>query len=239
MTRSEEQEIKEIMKNEQELCVHYERRNKRPHTVHQLNWHPLIAHKITEMRKIATDSSTFRKLVEEVTTLICCEAMQRLELEEYVVETPICKTIGKRISGKKLVAVPILRAGLGMEDAVKMVVPKSRTGFIGLYRDEETLEPHEYFCKLPNGIAEREVFILDPMLATGGSASAAIQLVKDRGCKKISFLCIIAAPQGIDLLVDRHPDVEIFCGCIDRGLNKNGYIVPGLGDAGDRIYGTK
>ncbi|MBQ8992315.1 uracil phosphoribosyltransferase [Candidatus Saccharibacteria bacterium] len=238
MTKSEIKVLEEVLKHEQSLCVPYP--SVRPtHTTHVLSWHPLLMHKITEMRKKDTDSSTFRKLVEEVTTLICCEAMQHLELEEYVVETPICKTIGKRISGKKLVVVPILRAGLGMENAVKAVVPKSRTGIIGMYRDEKTLEPHVYFEKQPNGISEREIFILDPMLATGGSADAAIKLLKEKGCKKISFICIIAAPQGMDLLQKNHPDVELYIGCLDKGLNKDGYIVPGLGDAGDRIFGTK
>ena len=209
------------------------------HSTKCLQWHSLIRHKIDMMRSADTNSSEFRRLVEEVTTLICCEAMQKLEMEEYIISTPICETIGKRISGKKLVAVPILRAGLGMETAVKAVVPKSRTGFIGMYRDEETLEPIEYFCKLPKDVEDREVFILDPMLATGGSADAAIKLVKEKGCKKISFIYIIAAPQGIERLQDNHPDVELWIGCIDKGLNKNGYIVPGLGDAGDRIFGTK
>lgn len=236
MTNSEE--FESIREQEESLCVPFPSVSPADST-HILSWHPLIMHKITEMRKANTDSTTFRKLAEEVTSLICGEAMQKLETEEYVIETPICKTIGRRISGKKLVVVPILRAGLGMEDAVKMVVPKSRTGHIGLYRDEETLEPHEYFFKAPKGIEEREVFIVDPMLATGGSADAAINLLKKRGCKKINFLCIIAAPQGMDLIQRKHPDVELYIGCLDRGLNKNGYIVPGLGDAGDRIFGTK
>ncbi|MBQ3468173.1 uracil phosphoribosyltransferase [Candidatus Saccharibacteria bacterium] len=237
MTNSEKKFI-DITQNEKNLCVPYGRIGLAP-TTHILSWHPLIMHKITEMRKKDTDSSTFRQLVGEVTTLICAEAMQHLYTEEYVVETPICKTVGRRISGKKLVVVPIMRAGIGMEDAVKLVVPKSRTGHIGLYRDEKTLEPHEYFCKMPKGIEEREVFILDPMLATGGSADAAIQLIKKRGCKRINFLCIIAAPQGVDLIQSKHPGVELYIGCLDRGLNKKGYIVPGLGDAGDRIFGTK
>lgn len=239
MTNSEKTELSEILQHEQSLCVPYRRQREKSHNVHVLSWHPLIMHKITEMRKQETDSSTFRKLAEEVTTLICCEAMQRLETEDYIIETPICKTIGKRIAGKKLVTVPIMRAGIGMEDAVKMVVPKSRTGHIGIYRDEETLEPHEYFCKLPKGAEAREIFVLDPMLATGGSADAAITMLKKRGCVKISFMCIIAAPQGIDRLQANHPDVELWIGCQDKGLNENGYIVPGLGDAGDRIFGTK
>ena len=239
MTKSKKEEFKETLKQEQSLCKPYQSIKAKTHNVHVLSWHPLIVHKITEMRKKETDSSTFRKLTEEVTTLICCEAMQHLETEEYIIETPICRTVGKRIAGKKLVAVPIMRAGMGMEDAVKMVVPKSRTGHIGLYRDEETLEPHEYFCKLPKGAEERQIFVLDPMLATGGSADAAITLLKKRGCTKISFMCIIAAPQGIDRLQINHPDVELWIGCQDKGLNENGYIVPGLGDAGDRIFGTK
>ena len=234
---TEEEKVR-IVEREDSLIVPFHK-VKLKHGTKSLQWHSLIRHKIDMMRAVDTNSSEFRRLVEEVTTLICCEAMQKLEMEEYLVETPICQTIGKRVSGKKLVAVPILRAGLGMESAVKAVVPKSRTGFIGMYRDEETLEPVEYFCKLPKDIEDREVFILDPMLATGGSADAAIRLVKEKGCKKISFICIIAAPQGIERLQENHPDVELWIGCIDRGLNKNGYIVPGLGDAGDRIFGTK
>lgn len=235
LPKEDKARIEEI---ENSLLVPYQKAE-RKHNVHPLGWHPLIAHKISMMRSLDTNSSDFRRLVEEVTTLICCEAMQKLETEEYITETPICTTVGRRISGKKLVAVPILRAGLGMENAIKAVVPKSRTGFIGMYRDEETLEPVVYFCKLPPDIQEREVFVLDPMLATGGSADAAIQRIKETGCQKITFLCIIAAPQGIDRLSMNHPDVDLWIGCIDKGLNKNGYIVPGLGDAGDRIFGTK
>lgn len=209
------------------------------HGTHILSWHSLIAHKISMMRDLNVNSSDFQRLVEEVATIICCEAMQKLELEEYILETPICQTVGRRIAGKKLVIVPILRAGLGMAEAVKRVVPKSRTSHIGLYRDENTLEPVEYFCKHPSDMQDRAAFILDPMLATGGSADAAIKRVKDLGCKSITFMCIIAAPQGIDRLQKNHPDVEIYAGCLDKGLNANGYIVPGLGDAGDRIFGTK
>lgn len=233
-----EQEKAEIEAYEKSLIVPYPKVSLK-HTTHSLSWHPLIIHKISEMRKEETNSSDFRRLVEEVTTLICCEAMQKLEKEEYLIKTPICQAIGEHIAGKKLVTVPILRAGLAMENAVKAVVPKSRTGFIGMYRNEGTLEPVEYYNKQPQSIADRSVFVLDPMLATGGSADAAIKRIKEMGCKNISFLCIIAAPQGIDRLQTNHPDVDLWIGCIDKGLNKNGYIVPGLGDAGDRIFGTK
>ncbi len=209
------------------------------HGTHILSWHPLISHKISMMRDKNTKVSEFRRLAEEVTMLICSEAMQKLPMEEFVVETPICTTVGKKIAGKKLIIEPILRAGLAMENAVKMVVPNSRTGMLGMYRDEQTLEPQQYYNKQPKEIDEREVFILDPMLATGGSADAAIQRIKETGCKSIVFMCIIAAPQGIDRIQKNHPDVEIYAGCLDKGLNKDGYIVPGLGDAGDRIFGTK
>ena len=209
------------------------------HSTHILDWHSLITHKISMMRDSNANSSDFQRLVDEVATIICCEAMRNLELEEYIVETPICRTVGKRIAGKKLVIVPILRAGLGMAEAVKRVVPKSRIGHIGLYRDEETHRPVKYYCKLPSDMQNRSAFILDPMLATGGSADFAINLIKESGCRSITFVCIIAAPQGIDRLQRNHPDVEIYAGCLDKGLNKDSYIVPGLGDAGDRIFGTK
>lgn len=233
-----EREKTEIRAQEDSLLVPFHKVSLK-HSTKCLQWHALIRHKIDMMRSKDTNSSEFRRLAEEVTTLICCEAMQKLEMEEYVIETPICKTVGKKIAGKKLVVVPILRAGLGMETAIKAVVPKSRTGFVGLYRDEETLEPVEYFCKLPKDVEDREVFITDQMLATGGSADAAINLVKEKGCNKISFVCIIAAPQGIERIQKNHPDVDLWIGCIDKGLNKDGYIVPGLGDAGDRTFGTK
>ena len=201
--------------------------------------HPLIQHKIDIMRSVNTRSSDFRRLIEEVTTMLCYEATRDLPLEEYEVVTPICKTVGKKIAGKKLVWAPIMRAGLGMEYAAKELVPSSRTGHIGLFRDEVTLEPQEYFAKMPKEIEKRQVFILDPMLATGGSADAAIRKLKEKGCDTIMFVCIIAAPAGIMLLQKNHPDVELYVGYLDKGLNKDSYIVPGLGDAGDRIFGTK
>lgn len=228
----------EIKANEDAMIVPYPKVNI-AHGTHILSWHALISHKINVMRDENTNVSEFRRLVEEVTMLICSEAMQKLPTEEYIVKTPICATVGKRIAGKKLIIEPILRAGLGMENAVKVIVPNSRTGMLGMFRDEKTLEPQEYFNKQPDGIKERQVFVLDPMLATGGSADAAITRIKETGCKNITFLCIVAAPQGIDRLQKNHPDVEIYAGCLDKGLNKDGYIVPGLGDAGDRIFGTK
>lgn len=201
--------------------------------------HPLIQHKIDIMRGVDVKSLDFRRLIEEVTMMLCYEATRELPLEEYEVVTPICKTVGKKIAGKKLVWAPIMRAGLGMEYAAKELVPSSRTGHIGLFRDEVTLEPQEYFVKMPNEVNKRHVMILDPMLATGGSADAAIKKLKDKGCDTISFICVIAAPIGIKLLQDNHPDVELYIGYLDKGLNEDGYIVPGLGDAGDRIFGTK
>ncbi len=233
-----EQEKARIEEKERSLIVPYPKVSI-AHGTHILSWHSLISHKINVMRDKDTKVSEFRRLVEEVTMLICSEAMQKLPMEEYVVETPICVTVGRRIAGKKLIIEPILRAGLAMENAVKIIVPNSRTGMLGMFRDEETLEPQEYFNKQPKGIDERQVFVLDPMLATGGSADAAIARVKETGCKSITFMCIIAAPQGIDRLQKNHPDVELYIGCLDKGLNKDGYIVPGLGDAGDRIFGTK
>lgn len=227
----------EILKKEQELVVDYPEVELLP-TTHVSN-HPLIEHKINMMRSVDTKSSDFRELIEEVTMLICYEAMAGLKMEEYEVTTPICTTIGRKITGKKLTLAPIMRAGTGMEPAAKRVVPLSRTGHIGLYRDEVTLEPQEYFWKMPKEIDHREIFVLDPMLATGGSADAAISKLKEVGCDTIKFLCVIAAPRGVDLLQKKHPDVELFIGHLDKGLNKNGYIVPGLGDAGDRIFGTK
>ena len=171
--------------------------------------------------------------------LECYEAMRNLKMEEYLVETPICVTAGARIAGKKLVLAPIMRAGMGMEPAAKMVVPQSRTGHIGLYRNEVTLDPVEYFWKMPKEVESRDVFVLDPMLATGGSAVAAVNKLKEVGCESIHFMCLIAAPQGVDEMQRTHPDVDLYIGALDLGLNSSGYIVPGLGDAGDRIFGTK
>ena len=201
--------------------------------------HPLIIHKLSIMRKKETGSKDFRELLEEIARLMGYELTRDLPLKDVEIETPVAKTTVQMITGKKLAIVPILRAGLGMESAVKAVVPKSRTGFIGMYRDEETLEPVEYFCKLPKDIEDREVFILDPMLATGGSACDAIDLLKKRGCKNIKFMAIIGAPEGVSKVAETHPDVEIYVSTLDRCLNDKGYILPGLGDAGDRIFGTK
>ncbi len=199
--------------------------------------HPLITHKLSIMRDKNTSVKDFRECAHEVALLIGYEATKELKLEDYEIETPIRKTIGKRIQ-RQVALVPILRAGLGMVDAIMDLIPASKIGHIGLYRNEETLEPVEYYCKLPTDISERQVLVLDPMLATGGSAVAAINFIKNRGAKNIKFVCIIAAPEGIKTLRKAHPDVEIFCGALDEGLNENGYIVPGLGDAGDRLFGT-
>ncbi|MCQ2537049.1 MAG: uracil phosphoribosyltransferase [Lachnospiraceae bacterium] len=201
--------------------------------------HPLIQHKIGIMRMKETSTKEFRALVSEVAMLIYYEASRNLPLADKEIETPLVKTTVKEIEGKKLCVVPILRAGMQMAEGVLQLTPNAKVGHIGLYRDEETLEPHEYFCKLPQDITEREVFVVDPMLATGGSAIAAIELLKRRGINKIRFLCLIAAPEGVEKLQAAHPDVNIFIGALDEKLNENGYILPGLGDAGDRIYGTK
>jgi uracil phosphoribosyltransferase len=201
--------------------------------------HPLIQHKLGIMRRKTTSTKEFRDLVSEVAMLICYEATRKLPLADIEIETPICKTIAKEIEGKKLCIVPILRAGLHMADGILNLIPNAKVGHIGLYRNEETLEPVEYFCKLPSDASEREIFIVDPMLATGGSAVAAINLLKKRGINKIHFLCLIAAPEGVKRLTETHPDVEVYIGCLDEKLNDKGYIIPGLGDAGDRIYGTK
>ena len=201
--------------------------------------HPLIQHKIGIMRDKNTSTKEFRALVAEVAQLVYYEASRNLELADKVIETPLVKTTVKEIAGKKLCVVPILRAGLHMADGILNLTPNAKVGHIGLYRNEETLEPVEYFCKLPVDITEREVFLVDPMFATGGSAVAAIDLLKKRGIDKIRFLCLIAAPEGVKVLTDAHPDVDVYIGALDERLNENGYILPGLGDAGDRIYGTK
>lgn len=201
--------------------------------------HPLIQHKIGYLRRIETGTKDFRELVSEIAMLECYEATRELELTDAEIETPICKTTVKTLKGKKLAIVPILRAGLGMVDGMLSMIPTAKVGHIGLYRDPETKKPVEYYCKLPEDCSEREIFVVDPMLATGGSAVAAIEMLKNRGCKKIHFLCIIAAPVGIEALSEAHPDVDIYVGCQDEKLNENAYIVPGLGDAGDRIFGTK
>ncbi len=201
--------------------------------------HPLIQHKIGLIRRKETGSRDFRALVSEIAMLMCYEATRDLKLEDVEIETPIAKTTAKELSGKKLAVVPILRAGLGMVEGMLAMIPAAKVGHIGLYRDPETLKPVEYYCKLPEDCDEREVFVVDPMLATGGSATAAIDMLKKRGCKSIHFMCLIAAPDGIEAMKQAHPDVDLYIGALDDHLNENGYIVPGLGDAGDRIFGTK
>lgn len=201
--------------------------------------HPLIQHKIGFIRRTETGSKDFRQMISEIAMLMCYEATRDLQLTDVEIETPICKTTVKELKGKKLAIVPILRAGLGMVDGMLAMIPAAKVGHIGLYRDPATLEPVEYYCKMPEDIAEREVFVVDPMLATGGSSVAAIQMLKDKGAKKIHFMCIIAAPEGVSKMKTAHPDVDIFIGALDEKLNDHGYIVPGLGDAGDRIFGTK
>ena len=201
--------------------------------------HPLIQHKISILRNEATGTNEFRRLIEEIAMLMGYEALRDLPVEDVEIKTPIetCRT--PMIAGKKLAIVPILRAGLGMVNGITTLVPSAKIGHIGLYRDPETHEPHEYYCKLPADCANREVFVVDPMLATGGSAIAAIQMLKDKGVKSIRFMCIIAAPEGVKALTDAHPDVDLYIGALDDHLNEHKYIVPGLGDAGDRIFGTK
>ena len=201
--------------------------------------HPLIQHKISLMRDRNTGTKEFRDLVSEIAMLLCYEATRDLPTEEVEVETPIALARTHVLAGRKLALVPILRAGLGMVDGMLTLIPAAKVGHIGLYRNEETLEPVEYYCKLPKDIAERDVFVLDPMLATGGSAEAAIAEMKKRGCTSIKLMVLLAAPEGIEHLQKTHPDVDIYCGAVDDHLNEHGYIVPGLGDAGDRIFGTK
>lgn len=201
--------------------------------------HPLVKHKITMLRNKNTGTNEFRAIVEEIAMLIGYEALRDLELEEVEVETPLETAMCPVISGRKQAIVPILRAGLGMVGGLLKLMPAAKVGHIGLYRDEETFEPHEYFCKLPSPIEERKIFVVDPMLATGGSAISAIDFIKQHGGKDISFLCIIAAPEGLEKLAKAHPDLKISVGNLDRQLNEKAYICPGLGDAGDRIFGTK
>ena len=201
--------------------------------------HPLIQHKVGVIRRIETGTKDFRTLVSEIAKLMCFEATRDLKLRDVEIETPICKTTVKELAGKKLAVVPILRAGLGMVDGMLDMIPAAKVGHIGLYRDPETLEPVEYYCKLPADCADREVFVVDPMLATGGSSVAAISMLKEHGCKNIHFMCIIAAPEGVKKMQETHPDVDIYIAAMDDHLNDHGYIVPGLGDAGDRIFGTK
>lgn len=201
--------------------------------------HPLIQHKLTLMRETKTGTKDFRELLEEISMLMVFEVTRDLPTEEVEIETPICKTKARKLSGKKIGIVPILRAGLGMVDGVAKLIPAARVGHIGLYRDPETLEPVEYYCKLPADSDQRELLVLDPMLATGGSASAAINFLKQRGCRHIRLVNLIAAPEGIERVQRDHPDVNIYVACLDGKLNEHGYIVPGLGDAGDRLFGTK
>lgn len=201
--------------------------------------HPLIQHKISMLRSKETGTNEFRKLVEEIATLMGYEALRDLPLEDVEIETPIETCMSPMISGKKLAVVPILRAGLGMVNGILALVPTAKVGHVGLYRDHDTHEPHEYYCKLPSPIELRTILVLDPMLATGGSAVAAVNFIKEHGGRHIKFMSIIAAPEGIERLSKAHPDVEIYCGHVDRCLNENAYICPGLGDAGDRIFGTK
>ena len=201
--------------------------------------HPLITHKISRLRDKNTGTNEFRKLVEEIAMLEGFEALKDLPLEDVEIETPIETCMTPMIAGRKLAIVPILRAGLGMVEGLVSLVPSAKIGHIGLYRDEETFEPHEYYCKLPSPIEERIIVVCDPMLATGGSAIDAITMIKKHGGKNIKFMCIIAAPEGVKKLSEAHPDVQIYVGNLDRCLNENAYICPGLGDAGDRIFGTK
>ena len=196
--------------------------------------HPLIAHKISYIRRKSVGTKEFREVIGEIAQLMCYEATRDLRLKDAEIETPITSTVGK-----ELAIVPILRAGIGMVDGMLALIPAAKVGHIGLYRDPETLEPVEYYCKLPSDCDEREVFVVDPMLATGGSSAAAIRMLKEKGVKKIRFLCILAAPEGVKRMQEEHPDVELYIGALDEKLNDHGYIVPGLGDAGDRIFGTK
>ena len=206
-------------------------------TLHILD-HPLITHKLSIMRNKRTGSKDFGELLSEIAMLMGYELTRDLPLEDVVIETPIEKMVAKTVSGKKLAIVPILRAGLGMVDGIRKLVPVARVGHIGLYRDPETHKPVEYYCKLPHDIDERIVILIDPMLATGGSAVDALTLLKQRGCKNIRFMCLVAAPEGVAAVQNAHPDVDIYTAALDKGLNEKAYIVPGLGDAGDRIFGT-
>lgn len=201
--------------------------------------HPLITHKLTQIRRKDTGTNEFRQIVNEIGGLMVYEITRDLELEDVLIETPVSKMKAQQLTGEKLVVCPILRAGLGMVDGILKMMPSARVGHIGMYRDEETLKPVEYFAKFPNKLDERLIIVVDPMLATGGSAIAAIDLVKERGVKNIKFVCLVAAPEGVKALREYHPDVPVYIAALDEKLNENGYIVPGLGDAGDRIFGTK
>lgn len=201
--------------------------------------HPLIQHKLTYIRKKETGTKEFRELVDEIATLMAFEATRDLPLDEIEIETPVAKTKAKVLAGKKLGVVPILRAGMGMVDGILKLIPAAKVGHVGLYRDPETLKPVEYYVKFPSDIEERDFIVVDPMLATGGSAIEAINSLKKRGAKHIIFMCLIAAPEGLKALEEAHPDVDIYIASLDEKLNEQGYIVPGLGDAGDRLFGTK
>ena len=201
--------------------------------------HPLIQHKIGIIRREETSSKEFREMISEIAMLMCYEATRDLKLVDVDIKTPITDMTAKELAGKKLAVVPILRAGLGMVEGMLAMIPAAKVGHIGLYRDPETLEPVEYYCKLPADSSERDIFVVDPMLATGGSAEAAIQMLKDKGVRNIRFMCIIAAPEGVKRMQEAHPDVDLYIGALDDHLNEQKYIVPGLGDAGDRIFGTK
>lgn len=201
--------------------------------------HPLITHKLGILRDIHTGTKEFRELITEISTLLCYEATKDAKLEKTIIETPLEKMETGKLNEDNYVIVPILRAGMGMLDGIINVIPNAKVGHIGLYRDEETFQPIEYYFKMPENVSQREVLIIDPMLATGGSASATISRLKEEGVKKIKLLCVVAAPEGINLIEKDHPDVQIYCATVDRTLNENAYILPGLGDAGDRVYGTK
>lgn len=201
--------------------------------------HPLIQHKVTLIRSIDTGTKDFRQLLEEIALLMGYEITRDLPLEDVEVETPLVKAIGKQIAGKKLGIVPILRAGLGMVNGLLELMPMAKVGHVGMYRDPKTLQPVEYYCKLPSDLADRRIIVTDPMLATGGSAAAAISLLKEKGAKEIQLMCLVAAPEGVEVVNKAHPDVRIYVAALDEKLNDHGYILPGLGDAGDRIFGTK
>ena len=207
-------------------------------TVHVIDY-PLVQHKLTLMRQTDCSTKDFRQLLEEISMLMAYEVTRKLPLKEIDIETPVAKCKSSIIAGKKLGIVPILRAGLGMVDGVMNIVPSAMVGHVGLYRDPETHKPVEYYCKLPNDVAERELIVLDPMLATGGSAIAAIDFIKQRGCSNITMMCLVGCPEGVAALQAAHPDVDLYIAAIDERLNENKYIVPGLGDAGDRLFGTK
>ncbi len=201
--------------------------------------HPLIQHKLTMIREKNCGTKVFREVVNEIAMLMAYEVSRDMPLEDVVIETPMGKSIQKTLSGKKVAIIPILRAGIGMVDGILELIPAAKVGHVGLYRDEETLQPHEYFVKLPEDIASRQLFVVDPMLATGGSAIMAIDSLKERGASNIKFVCLVAVPEGVKALQEAHPDVDIYTAALDERLNEDGYIVPGLGDAGDRLFGTK